>query len=84
MQNINEFRWNFATFYHSEGLFEHILQILHDSAFPRIMNSEDILLFAIFIENLSFLVNSVSCKIKVESYMSDHRGRAWVHVAILY
>ena len=35
----------------------------------RIMNSDNILLLAKSIESLSFLINSASCKIKVEFYI---------------
>ena len=46
-----------------------ILQFAHDSAKCRRMNFDNILQFVKFTENLSFLINSASCKIKVEFYI---------------
>ena len=40
-----------------------------DFAKCRMMNSDDLLLFAESFENLSFIINSASCKIKVEFYI---------------
>ena len=48
---------------------EDILQFANDSARCRMMNSDNILHFAEFIENLSFFVNPAFCKIMVESYI---------------
>ena len=60
-----------AVFHHSQYHSDNILQIVHNSPKYRmpVMNSDDILQFAKSIENLSFLVNSASCKIMVESYI---------------
>ena len=49
---------------HSRG---HVSVI--DFAKCRMMNSDDLLLFAESFENLSFIINSASCKIKVEFYI---------------
>ena len=46
-----------------------ILQFASDSSFCRMMNSDDILQLAKSTENFSFLINSESCKINVESYI---------------
>jgi hypothetical protein len=40
-----------------------------NSAKCGMMNSDDILRLVKYIENLSFLINSASCEIKVESYV---------------
>ena len=56
---------NFIRIHH----FEEILQFASDSAECGIINSDDILQFAKFIENLSFSINSALCKIKVELYI---------------
>ena len=48
---------------------EDILQFASDSARCRMMNSDDILHSAKFIENLSFFINSAFCKIIAESYI---------------
>ena len=45
------------------------LQYMCNSAKYRMMNSDDILQFAKFVENLTFLINSASCKNKVELYI---------------
>ena len=48
-----------------------------DFAKCGMMNSHNILQFAKSTENLSFLINSASCKIMVEFYILQCTPRAW-------